>query len=99
MQHVDCLSRNILFVNTITVEDELMYKQLMDAKVKEIAENIETKDSDYFTLIDGLVFRMYKEKPLFVVSENMISNVIRIYHDEAGHVGLDKTMHSILTHY
>jgi len=99
MQHVDCLSRNILFVNTITVEDELMYKQLMDAKIKEIAENIETKGSDHFTLIDGLVFRMYKEKPLFVVPENMISNIIRIYHDEAGHVGLDKTMHSILTHY
>jgi len=76
-----------------------MYKQLMDAKIKEIAENIETKGSDYFTLIDGLVFRMYKEKPLFVVPENMISNVIRIYHDEAGHVGLDKTMHSILIHY
>jgi len=42
---------------------------------------------------------MYKEKPLFVVPENMISNIIRIYHDEAGHVGLDKIMHSILTHY
>jgi len=57
MQHADCLSRNILLINTITIEDELLYKQLMDAKIKEIAENIETKDSDYFTLYRWIGFQ------------------------------------------
>ncbi|EFN72529.1 Pro-Pol polyprotein, partial [Camponotus floridanus] len=38
-------------------------------------------------------------KNLFVVPENMIYSVIRIYHDEMGHVGIDKTIHGILSHY
>lgn len=29
----------------------------------------------------------------------MINNVIRIFHDELGHVGIDKTIHGILEHY
>jgi len=58
----------------------------MATKIKKIAENIEMKDSDHFILIDGLVFRIYKEKPLFMVSENMIYNIIRIYHDKMGYV-------------
>lgn len=29
----------------------------------------------------------------------MINNIIRIYHDEVGHVGIDKTMQGILNMY
>ncbi|CAL1689693.1 unnamed protein product [Lasius platythorax] len=99
MRHVDCLSRNIMLINALSVEDELLYKQLMDTKLKEIAENIELKGDKHFTLINGLVFRLYKEKPLFVVPENMINNIIRIHHDEMGHVGVEKTIYGILSHY
>lgn len=69
-------------VNTIMEEDELLYKQLMDSKIKEIAEIVELKGNEDFTLIDGLVFRLYHDKPLFVVPENMVQNIIRIYHDD-----------------
>lgn len=31
--------------------------------------------------------------------ENMINEVIRIHHDELKHVGIDRTIHSILSHY
>lgn len=99
MSHVDCLSQNIMYVNSISVEDELLYKQLTDPKIKEIAEMIEIKGSKYFTLIDGIVFRILKEKHLFVVPEQMINNVIRIYHDDMGHVGRDKTIKGIMEHY
>lgn len=98
MIHVDCLSRNIMMVNSITVEDEFMYKQLMDPKLKEIATELEIKDNKYFSLI-GLVFRNYKDKLLFVIPENMINSIIRIYHDNMGHVGFDKTVRGILNHY
>lgn len=93
MLHVDFLSRNIMMVNAIAVEDELMYKQLMDPKLKEIAIDLETKENKYFSLINGLVFRNYHGKQLFVVPENMINNVIHIYHNDMGHVGTDKTVY------
>jgi hypothetical protein len=35
MSHVDFLSRNIETINAITAEDELMFKQLTDTKLKE----------------------------------------------------------------
>jgi len=99
MIHVDCLSRNVMMMNSITVKDELMYKQLMDPKLKEIATELEIKDNKYFSLIDGLVFRNHKDKALFVIPENMINSIIRIYHDDIGHVGFDKTVRGILNHY
>jgi len=99
MKHVDCLSRNIVTINVITAEDELMYKQLTDVKLKELAENVELRGSKYFTIIDGLLFRNYKDKNLFVVPESMVNSVIRMNHDDMGHVGVEKTMHGILSHY
>ena len=34
-----------------------------------------------------------------MVPEAMINNIIRLYHDEVGHVGIDKTLYGILSHY
>jgi len=88
-----------MMVNAITIEDELMYKQLMDPKLKEIAVELEVKENKYFALINGLLFRNYQNKRLFVIPENMINNIIRIYHDNMGHVGIDNTVHGIIVHY
>lgn len=99
MSHVDCLSRSIMTINLLTAEDEIMYKQLTDPKIRKIAEDLEANDHKYFVLIEGLVFRKYRDKNLFVVPENMVYSVIRIYHDDMGHVGVDKTIHGILGHY
>lgn len=97
--HVDCLSRQTLTINVITAEDKLMYKQLMDVKLKEIAERVKTHGSKYFTLVDGLLFKRYRDKNLFVVPESMVNGVIRMHHDDMGHVGAEKTVHSILSYY
>lgn len=99
MTHVDCLSRNIMVIHHMSIEDELLYKQLSDTKIKEIAEIVEVKGSENFTLIDGLVFRIYKDKNLFVIPEGMVNSIIRVYHDDMGHVGIDKTIQGIMGHY
>ncbi|KMQ83283.1 pro-pol polyprotein [Lasius niger] len=99
MAHVDCLSRSIMTISLITIEDKIMYKQLADPKIKELAEDLETRDHKYFVLIEGLVFRKYQDKYLFVIPENMVYSVIRIYHDDMEHVGIDKTVYGILGHY
>lgn len=99
MTHVDCLSWSVFAINLHNLEDELMYRQLSDPKLKEIAEEVELKGSKLFSVVNGLLFRAYKERSLFVVPDAMINNIIRIYHDDLEHVGCDKTLHGILGHY
>jgi len=96
MAHVDCLSRNPT-INAITAEDEVMYRQLSDPKLKEIAERVELLGSKNFAIIEG--FRKHRERELFVVPESMVSSIIRIYHDDTGHVGVEKTVQGITDHY
>lgn len=99
MPHVDALSRYVYAIDRLTIEDELMFKQLSDKDLKKLAESIEMKGNKNFTLINGIIFRIYNERTLFVVPETMIGNIIRIYHDEMGHVGVEKTAKGILGHY
>lgn len=37
MVHVDCLSRSTDTINIVSMEDKVMYKQMMDLKLKKIA--------------------------------------------------------------
>lgn len=99
MVHVDCLSRNVMIVQNISFEDELMYKQLSDPKLEALATELETKENKHFSLLNGLLFKNYCDKQLFVIPESMVENVIRVNHDEMGHVGIDKTIHGVLNHY
>jgi len=84
MVHVDCLSRNVMVVQSISFEDELMYKQLSDPKLKSLTSELKIKDNKHFSLLNGLIFKNYRDKQLFVIPENMIENVIRVYHNEMG---------------
>lgn len=43
MNHVDFLNRNVVTINAITAEDEVMYKQLTDPKLRKIADRVELK--------------------------------------------------------
>jgi len=85
-----------MLINNISIENEILYKQLADPKIKEIAADLEHRDNKYFSLVDGLVFRNFQDRQLFIVPENMINNIIRIHHDEVGHVGIDKTIQVFL---
>lgn len=46
-----------------------------------------------------MVYRKYKTNILFWVPKEMINNVIRYYHDNVGHVGIDKTKELIMRSY
>lgn len=48
MPHVDALSRQIAYIDTIPIERELEYKQLQDEKIKSIANKLEYEESDKF---------------------------------------------------
>lgn len=71
MSYVDALSRQVGYIGSLPLERELEYRQLEDAKWREIAVELELKDNDRFELIDGLVFRKGEIGPRFVVPDSI----------------------------
>lgn len=95
MMHVDALSRIVALTESFPLEKELQFKQLQDPKINLIANKLESKDDKEFELIDGLIFKKGAEKSLFLVPDSMTTNIIRIYHDNMAHCGLNKTIKGI----
>jgi len=92
MAHVDVLSRQVYFAEMIPVERELEFRQLQDARLKEIAMSLEfCESSKYkgFQLI-GLVYKKENKKTFFAVPDTMVNNLIHKYHDEMAHCGVEK---------
>jgi len=99
MKHVDALSRAVAYVHEMTLERQLEFKQITDPRLKQIAEELEFKDNDKFCLVNGLVYKKCGEDLKFAVPESMISNLLRVHHDDAGHIGKEKTYQSIMQNY
>ncbi|KMQ90234.1 retrovirus-like pol polyprotein, partial [Lasius niger] len=99
MMHVDALSRVVAYHEPLTLEQELQYRQLQDTRLKGIAEDLEISNDDKFELIEGLVYKKGSDKARFVVPESMVTNIIRAYHDEMAHCGIEKTIKGITSNY
>lgn len=99
MAHVDALSRLVAFVNRLPLERELEYRQLQDDRISQIAGELEFEDNVKFRLIDGLVYRKGEDRDRFVIPDQMIHSIIRIYHDEMAHCGVQKTFEGIYASY
>lgn len=99
MAHVDALSRIAGYIEAMPIEKELEYKQLSDSRIRSLAEDLEFTDNEKFELIDGLVYKKCVDKPRFVISDTMINNIIRAYHDEIAHCGVEKTLQGITNNY
>jgi len=76
MSRVNALSRIVEYVDLILLERELEYKQLLDTKLKTIAEEFEFFDHEKFELIDDFIFRKYTDKSRFIIPDSMINNII-----------------------
>lgn len=88
MTHVDALSRQIGYIESIPLERELelkQFKQLQDVKIKEIARKLEYANDDKFELIDGLVYKEGADRSCFVVPDIMHNSIIRAHHDDMAH--------------
>jgi len=99
MVHVDALSRVIAYTEVLPLEKELQYRQLQDLHIQKIAQELEQSEHDKFTLCDGLVYRKGSDKSRFLVPETMIFHIIRIYHDDMAHCGVEKTIQGIASNY
>lgn len=99
MSHVDALSRQIGYVDTLPIERELEFRQLQDKELYNIANKLEFTEDPKFELIDGLVYKKDNNQSRFVVPETMVNSIIRAYHDDLAHCGLEKTFESIHESY
>lgn len=99
MVHVDALSRQVMLICAPTFEEELMHRQLSDEHLRALAENLEFKENKRFALENGIIYCVIENRLLFAVPSVTVNNVIRVYHDEMGHVGKQKTMEGINKSY
>lgn len=101
MVHVDALNRCAGYVNTLPLERELEMRQFIDPKLREISRELEFGDNynNKFDLVDGLVYRRDGEKLRFAVPDPMVDSLLRVYHDDMGHGGIEKTVQGISQTY
>jgi len=99
MAHVDALSRIVAYIEALSLEKELLYRQMQDPKLKILAEKLSKTNDKEYELFDGLIYRRGTPSPPFVVPEEMVHNVIRCYDDEMAHCGYEKTLYGIAANY
>jgi len=101
MQHVDALSRisNILVLQENTLEQNLSICQNKDQTICKIKEQLLEKESKFYEMHNGLIYRKTKTGILFYVPQSMEANILRIYHDNMGHRGCEKVIEAIMRTY
>ncbi|CAK9814872.1 Transposon Tf2-9 polyprotein [Anthophora quadrimaculata] len=101
MRHVDALSRavDILIVEDNPLEYNLSVCQTQDKNIKEIIKKLETTEDRLFEMRNGLVYRKRGTELLFYVPQNMEKHILFQYHDQMGHLGIEKTVSTISRSY
>ena len=90
MRHVDALSRAIFVIEDNSIERNLSICQQADTELEVIRTRLEKEEDSVYELRNGLLYRKAGDKLLFVVPKNMINNIIKSYHDDIGHVSVEK---------
>ena len=102
MQHVDALNRNttIFVLEANSFDENLIICQGKDEKLVQVRSELETSESSLYEMRNGVDYRKTQDdKLLFYVPDSMVDRVIYKYHDEMGHVGIDKTVDLIAKTY
>lgn len=101
MQHVDALSRinNVLTIHTNTLEENLIICQNRDENLKTIKKRLEDTEDSNYEMRNGVVYKKKDGNLLFYVPESMEEHVLYKYHDELGHIGVEKVVDTISKSY
>jgi transposase InsO family protein len=107
MQHVDALSRNAIEHNVNAVHldesDWFLTLQLQDETLNQIVdrlrENSEPELARCFVFKNNRLYRKALDGPRLVVPKSARWKLLQKYHDEIGHVGYEKCLNLLRTHY
>lgn len=98
MQHVDALSRSmdIMMVDTNTFEENLVICQNKDPKIRCLKEQLQKSEHKFYEMRNDVLYKKLDSGSLlFYVPEAMESHVMYKYHNEMGHVGINKVVELI----
>jgi len=73
--------------------------QTEDPVIKELRINLAKAEDKFNEMRNDLVYRKHKDNLLFYVPTIMETNVIHKYHDEIGHLDVDKIVSTNLYNY
>lgn len=101
MKHVDALSRcnSILIISDNTFENNLVICQNKHNKIKEIKAMLAKREHSLYEMRNGVIYRKMKDNLVFYVPEAMEGQVLFNYHNEMGHMGVDKVTDIISKSY
>lgn len=95
-----CPEALVCVVDGSDVDLNIQISQSRDKVINEIKENLENRDIPGYALENGLVFRVNdKNKRQLYVPFEWEDNVMRLIHENYGHVGIEKSMMQIQKHY
>jgi len=111
MEHVDALSRapqekareldtaNMKMGKMIIDESDWLFAiQLQDKKIQSIVDsmrNHEKTENDEYVIEQGRLYRKHQNQLLWVVPKQLRYHILQESHDNAGHMGIDKTISRI----
>jgi len=58
-----------------------------------------TEDTDGYQLVEGVLYKIIKDRPLLVIPKAMRKGIVIAAHDYAGHFSVDRTVARILADY
>lgn len=109
MAHVDALSRNPVVVQHIEEKELIDGLQGEDEEIQNLIQNINleekadkkkekglTKD---FKIINGRLYKIDKGDNKPVLPKSVRFHILKIYHDDNGHLGLEKCLESLQRKY
>ena len=71
-----------------------------DEEIQKICEELEKRDLPFYELQNGLIYGKDRSKKLlFYVPRSMEINIIRVFHDDLGHLGTEKVINNLIILY
>lgn len=86
----------------MTERERVSMCQAADEAVRRVKEEVESGSGNHsvlFEVCDGLLFRKFQSKLLFVMPKSMRKSLVVVAHDLSGHPAVDRTVSNLLQDY
>lgn len=84
------LLSEILVIEDNSFELNLALSQNRDIKLRELKKILQKGEDPYYEMRNGIIFRKYNGELLFCVPRIMEAQVLHKYHDQMGHLAVEK---------
>lgn len=109
MKHIDALSRNpfdpptetdsasldVFHIETDIDEDWVKFLQKNDPDIIEIKSSINDPQNSEYIVENDKLYRKFNNNLLFVVPKGIRGRIVGKFHDDQGHIGLERTLAKI----